>query len=269
MPPAESPESAADAAARRSQGIELPILIVDDHPINLRLIQRQAAMLGYESDTASDGREAIEKWQARHYRLILTDCHMPGMDGYTMARRIRELEAARPGAAPVPIVACTANAFEENLQQCLAAGMNDYIAKPLKMDTLRAKLEAWAPPAAAPAAESDSTPIDKRLLREVTGGEASEETEVLMDFRRANEADTLRLNDAFGTGDLVAIMHAAHRIKGACRMVGATALADAAEQIERSAKAGHAESLDADRMAFAIADAQLRAYLDELGRARD
>ena len=125
------------------------VLVADDHPINRQVLQRQLERIGYASEAAEDGREALGLWRTGRFALLLSDCHMPELDGYQLARTIRADEAAQ-GTARKPIIACTANALAGEAEQCLAAGMDDYLAKPVQIATLAAKLQAWLPLASGP-----------------------------------------------------------------------------------------------------------------------
>ena len=115
------------------------ILLVEDNPTNQRVTQLQLSEFGYETDLASNGREAIDRLRDGRYDLILMDCQMPVMDGYQTARVIRRTE----GSEHIPIIALTAHAMKGDRERCLAAGMDDYIAKPVREETLRAVIEHW------------------------------------------------------------------------------------------------------------------------------
>jgi len=125
------------------------VLLVDDHPVNRMLLLRQVRTLGYAAETAEHGIEALEMWKSGRFGLVITDCHMPQMDGYELARSIRKLES-EAGRKRVPIVACTANALPGEAEACLAAGMDDCLVKPVELPQLLEKLEQWLPMAAAP-----------------------------------------------------------------------------------------------------------------------
>lgn len=128
-------ERAADAGGVR-------ILLVEDEPLNREVateLIREIA--GLPLDIAVDGEQALAKVQQARYDLILMDLLMPGIDGLEVTRRIRQL----PGYTTTPIVAMTANAFAEDRQRCLAAGMNDHLPKPVDPDRLRAVLQRWLP----------------------------------------------------------------------------------------------------------------------------
>lgn len=121
------------------------ILVVEDNPVNREIIRHQLQSLGYECAMVTNGREAVDIWKQEDYLLILTDCDMPEMDGYALARQIRSLEDDGGEADGVPIIAITANAVQGDAEKCFAAGMSDYVTKPLKLDILKRKLEKWLP----------------------------------------------------------------------------------------------------------------------------
>jgi len=100
------------------------------------------AKLGVQMMLASDGQEAVELVNSQDFDLVLMDCQMPGMDGFTATRRLREKERQQ-GKVRVPIIAMTANAMKGDREQCLAAGMDDYIAKPVKISLLKQVLQRW------------------------------------------------------------------------------------------------------------------------------
>jgi CheY-like chemotaxis protein len=115
------------------------ILVAEDNEINRELALSWLHDVGLSADTANDGREALQRAQAIAYDLILMDMQMPVMDGLAATRAIRAL----PGGAAMPILALTANAFAEERAQCLAAGMNDFIMKPVNLGALYASLLKW------------------------------------------------------------------------------------------------------------------------------
>ncbi len=119
------------------------ILLVEDNPINQRVALRMLSKLGYDADLASDGLMAIRAADSEHYDAILMDCQMPLMDGFEAAREIRRRSKGLP---PKVIIALTANAYPEDRERCRRAGMDDYIAKPVALETLRATLDKWIKP---------------------------------------------------------------------------------------------------------------------------
>jgi CheY-like chemotaxis protein len=110
---------------------------VEDNPSNLKLISSQLSVLGYKADLASNGKEALKKYSANEYSLILTDCNMPIMNGYDLTSAIRKENT------DIPVIALTADAFPEQAQDCITAGMNDRIVKPVSLQQLNGMLEKW------------------------------------------------------------------------------------------------------------------------------
>jgi CheY-like chemotaxis protein len=130
-----------------SQGAGARVLVVDDHPTNRMLLMSQVSALGYAAESAKDGVEALNLWKAGQFSLVLTDCNMPEMSGYDLARAIRKLEAGT-GGERCPILACTANAMSDEVLHCIEAGMDAYLVKPLDLNTLMTELDRWLPGAA-------------------------------------------------------------------------------------------------------------------------
>ena len=117
------------------------ILVAEDHPVNQELIRHQLALLGFACDVTNDGAEALAALEQTSYGCLITDCHMPNLSGYELARRIREQE--RGGARRLPILGITANTAPEDLKLCRDAGMDDCLVKPTRLATLRDYLSRW------------------------------------------------------------------------------------------------------------------------------
>jgi CheY-like chemotaxis protein len=127
-----------------SAGVTAPtlsILVAEDNRVNQKVITRMLQKLGHRVDVVADGLEAVNALGRTAYDLVFMDCQMPGMDGFGATRAIRAGEAGTPRR--IPIVALTANAMQGDREQCLAAGMDDYIAKPVTKQTLATALERW------------------------------------------------------------------------------------------------------------------------------
>ena len=137
------------------------VLLVEDNPVNLMVGQRLLSVLGITCDTASNGEAALLRMEASRYDIVLMDCQMPVMDGYTATRRWREMEAAADDGRHVPIIAMTANAMAGDRQKCLDAGMDDYLAKPVTRSELERTLARWwNAETAAAAAQRESYDVD-------------------------------------------------------------------------------------------------------------
>jgi len=211
------------------------VLVVDDHPVNRMLVVKQLARLGYAADSASDGREALSKLAAGGVGAVITDCNMPEMDGYDLARNIRAREA-RNGTARMPIIACTANALAGEAANCFAAGMDDYLAKPVSLEQLREKITRWLPAEGRPPEEPrEAAPIEYAALDELTGGDPNAKREVLSQFMHYGDDDAQSLRIAIASRQAEAIARFAHRIKGAAAAIGASRLTSACAQVEASA----------------------------------
>ena len=120
---------------------KLSLLVVEDNEANRLVASVMLERLGQAIEFATNGAEAVELYQTKKYDLILMDCQMPVMDGYEATKRIRELEAARPGRTP--IIAMTASALQEERELCLKSGMDGFVPKPILLDDLRRMLEVW------------------------------------------------------------------------------------------------------------------------------
>ena len=248
--PAEPARPAPPAAEAEAEGTL--VLVADDHPINRMVLKRQVNALGYAVETAADGLDALDLWSTGRFAALVTDCNMPEMDGYQLARHIRECER-RNGLRRTVIVACTANALGGETENCLAAGMDDYIAKPVELGQLAAKLGQWLPL---------PEPVDRSVLAETISPDERQQHEYLERFGEYNRDDVRALTSAVGRGDLEHAAQLAHRIKGAARTVGATAFAGAAEEIERAARTREAERVAGAMERFELELARLARYLE-------
>ncbi|HEU0307086.1 MAG TPA: ATP-binding protein, partial [Lysobacter sp.] len=208
------------------------VLLVDDHPTNRMVIARQLALAGYASEAAEDGVQGLERWRSGRYALLLSDVHMPRMDGYALAGKIREEERER-GLPRTPIIALTASALKGEAERCLAAGMDDYLAKPVAVAALATALQRWLPHTTAASDETgaaangegnagaalasggfpqlDEAPalLDYGALHELSGGDEGETAALLRDFLDATAQDLAQLAHAREAGDIPAIVRQA------------------------------------------------------------
>jgi diguanylate cyclase (GGDEF)-like protein len=253
------------------------ILIAEDNLTNQRVAAGMLRLLGCTCGIAKHGGEAVAQWQDGGWDLILMDCSMPEMDGFQATVAIRASEAGRGGHTP--IIAMTANTQPSDIERCLAAGMDDHLAKPLTLETLAARLEHWlqcplgqipaSEPASQPPLEVVSLPpLDTSVLerlREILGDSLSE---AIRPFLEDMPTYLHELETAIALGNSEALHQVTHVIKGAASNLGAGALASVAREME-----GHAERDELSEMSellmrlrteFAIIEPALLAELDEL-----
>ena len=213
------------------------VLVAEDHETNRRIVMQQLAKLGFAAEAVTSGAEALDAWRSGRFGLLLTDCHMPDMDGYMLARRIRQIEATQGGH--IPIVAVTASAMSGEADKCRDAGADDYMAKPVPMHVMARKLSRWIQPgvggdmteAVAPARSIDTT-----FLKELVGSDPTELRELLVRFRQTSMSDLVALRQAVGERRADEVAEVAHRIKGAASVVGARELSQSAADTEAAGR---------------------------------
>ena len=231
------------------------ILLVEDNEVNRELAEEMLGNIGLLVDVAENGQQAIDRIRQNAYDLVLMDCHMPVMDGYTATEQIRnDLKLTQ-----LPIIAMTANALTRDREHCLAVGMNDHIPKPIDVAVLHATLSHWlgqavtpTMPAPLPTASSHDqawpvTDIDTAAALARMGGKRSLYDRLLLRFQenQADAVDCLRADQA--RGDNAAMILRAHTLRGLAGNIGATGLARLAGELEESLKqnsAGNAAAIE-------------------------
>ena len=245
----------SDDPAARSRALnpkEVRILMAEDNVVNQKVGLRQLKKLGYSADAVGNGVEAVEALKRIPYDIVLMDCHMPELDGYEATRLIRQLEAEKNDhqRPPAYIIALTANALESDREKCLAAGMNDYISKPVKLPELQAVLQEAAafvrPTPAARRTEIRGSDHDAVIDRSVLAGlrklqepgEPDAAVELIDLFLGDTPAKIQAMQSAIARSDAAALRESAHGLKGSASNLGARRLARSCAEVEKLAEAG-------------------------------
>ncbi|MDT8383232.1 MAG: PAS domain S-box protein [Gammaproteobacteria bacterium] len=223
------------------------ILVAEDNETNQKVILWQLGLLGFAADVADNGRLALEHWQSGDYALLLTDLHMPEMDGYALTAGIR---AQEQGSRHIPIVALTANALRYEADRCRAAGMDDYLSKPLQLEDLRQILLTWLPTSIPSLDTYNVIPriaatraVDVSVLEGLVGNDPVVIDRFLNDFRSSATNIAAELKTACADHQPVQAGELAHKLKSSARTVGALALGELCEEMETAGKAGSNETL--------------------------
>ncbi|MFB2973391.1 PAS domain S-box protein [Aerosakkonema sp. BLCC-F183] len=241
------------------------ILLVEDTPVNQKVGLNQLKVLGYQADCVNNGQEAIDILASQDYDIVLMDCQMPVMDGYEATKRLRRLYGTRH-----TIVAMTANALVGEREKCLAAGMDDYISKPIDINQLQTVLERWvsqlqikkesqkskvknqkSPHSWSPGllvsptiVASSADVIDIERLHQITKGDAEFQAELLQAFVEDGEMYIQEAKQAILSGDCDALARRAHQIKGGSATVAIRLMPDIADWLETQAKLNNLEGAD-------------------------
>jgi PAS domain S-box-containing protein len=215
-----------------STSSKLKILLVEDNVVNQKVTLKQLENLGYKSDVAANGQEALQMMAQISYDLVLMDCQMPVLDGYDTAREIRSLEADNRHTV---IIALTANAMKEDRERCMDAGMDDYLSKPISKEQLAAKLADWSEILLLPPA-SLSLEIDWNQLHLISDGSREFELELLQSFVKDSQLHLAELSAAIVQQDFCKLEQAAHYIKGASANIGLKTMQANADQLEQQAR---------------------------------
>ena len=231
---------------RLALAVPLRILLVDDHPTNRRLGFKVLERLGYAADVADSGREALTCLEERDYDVVFMDVQMPEMDGLETTRELRRRWPDRP----LRVIAMTANAMSGDRQACLAAGMDDYLSKPVQLDALvdalrRSRVEKPSTPEGGPTSAPNAVPsaavLDQRALTkllDMIGGEETSLAELIDSFLGETPALLDALQTARACGNAEGMRRAAHTLKSSSADFGALELSALFREIETRARDG-------------------------------
>ena len=245
------------------------LLVAEDDVLNQKLIAQQLAMLGFVADVVADGRQAFQRWQCGHYALLLTDLHMPEMNGYELTTAIRTHEN---GLRHIPIIALTATAKNDEADQCRAAGMDAYLGKPLKLSDLKNTLEAYLPIAKSTrslhkTAEIQTTispAVDQTVLENLVGSNPVIIRGFQNDFLISAAKIAIELRAACIDGNFRRVGEQAHKLTASAHAVGATALGELCANIESAGKHRNMEELSSLLPLFEHELNAVNVFLDRL-----
>jgi CheY-like chemotaxis protein/HPt (histidine-containing phosphotransfer) domain-containing protein len=265
------PRSSA-AASKRLIGMGMPktvekvtgdikVLVAEDDPINQRVISRQLAHLGVKAHFANTGREALDMWMENHnYSLILTDLHMPVMDGYELTRRVRSLEAE---SEHIPIIALTANAVTGETFEAYKAGIDLYLTKPILLADLSVAIATFAVDLSQPqtmhpveitpssmATGHNLPDFDLETVISIIGDDQALIKDLIEQYLEDLEASAVDIGKAIANSDAKQIKFLAHRLKSSSKSVGALRLGGIFSDLELAPVAGKSEQIHVAMNAF-------------------
>jgi PAS domain S-box-containing protein len=214
------------------------VLVVEDTPVNQKVAVAMLENLGYQADVVGNGLEAVEACANTAYDAVLMDCQMPGMDGYKAAAWIRQREGP---PRRIPIIALTASVGQGDRERCLAAGMDDYLGKPARLQTLDSALRKWIPRMGerpSPADVASGLPAEHPLRMLERQGRDELVVEIIDLFLETTPQRLEQMRDARLKGDTKELFSLAHSLKGAAVQLGAWGMADLCHRIQTLGRAG-------------------------------
>lgn len=293
------PSAIAESSERRQQPrIQAPtieqalaskqlILLAEDNETNRAVIQAQLRLMGRTAEVAEDGLEARRMWRTGRYALLLSDCHMPNMDGFELTAAIRSEEM--PGTR-LPIIAITANALQGEAERCIAQGMDDYLPKPVRLNELGRMLNKWLPlttgateltvqhdeatsavvvnmtsdePVSSAMTSGSLMPSgaehsiwDAGTLTRIVGDDPAMQRRLLEKFLGNAQQQLTAIDSAVAAGDVAAAGNVAHALKSAARTVGAMRLGELCQSLEKCGDVPDGQALAARLKAAYLAAAE-------------
>ena len=229
---------------------DVKILVAEDNDINQELIQMQLSQVGIKPVIVSDGVEALEYMARENIDLLLTDCHMPNLDGFELTRVIRQYESEND-ADRLPIIALTADVFDESKNLCIEAGMDGYLTKPVKINRLIEVIKNYLPHEVNNKIEKESANsniqgekcvdvIDLSVLEDLVGNDELVIKKFLTRFIETTDPDIEKLVLSERVGDYNEAKSIAHKLKSSGRSIGAKRFASLCQEIEKESSSGDA-----------------------------
>ena len=274
------------------------ILLAEDNTINQDVALGQLERLGYTADVVANGLEALDALRRVSYDIVLMDCMMPEMDGYEATKKIREDERQNgKGRRPLHVIAMTANAMQGDRDKCIAAGMDDYVSKPVQLTDLRRALEKWSSTssafkpalsaqqekpfvslkAEAPASKvvesatvttSSEPPIDLERLADVTANNPEKTHRLLTKFLVQGDEIIQGLGLAIQSGNARDVRLLAHKFVGAGSSLGMVAVVPPLSELEQMGDAGNLEMATESYEEFKAQFDRTRQFIDEFLKTR-
>ena len=291
IPVAEAGVSRCEQSYEKNQidsggpGREYRVLVAEDNLINQELITLQLNSLGYASAVVNNGEEALAELQDNDYDVLLTDIHMPKMDGHELARKIRESKYDR--IKNITIIAITANAANNEAENCLASGMNDYLSKPIDRADLNGKLDRWLKVAekklvesesdeCAEEASSDYKPdavIDMSQLVRYIGEDVTKHKHFFGLFLKTTPESIAALHAAYDGRSLSDIEFYSHKIKSSAHTLGVTGLSLLCQQLELAAEKAAWDEIEVSMskldVTMSAVESSIRTYLSAFDNLAD
>jgi CheY-like chemotaxis protein len=271
-----------------AQRLPLRVLLCDDNAINQKVALRLLQQMGYQADIAANGLECLQALERQAYDLIFMDVQMPEMDGYEATRKIRrhqyDKDPSRNSHPPI-IIAMTANAMQGDREKCLEAGMDDYLAKPVRPEDIRLVIERWGPrvgeaesadwsgaadgtadetspaPASAASTANLPPPVDMERLIEFSDGNPENLRELVDLYLRQTSGQIEQLKTAIDAGAADDVRRLAHSCAGASATCGMSPIVHFLRELERQ---GHENKLAAASQLHAQVAAEFRRIRDFL-----
>jgi CheY-like chemotaxis protein/HPt (histidine-containing phosphotransfer) domain-containing protein len=210
------------------------VLIAEDNAINQKVAIKQLQKFGVHADAVGNGLEALEALRQIKYDLVLMDCQMPEMDGYSATQQLRKSQD--PRIRDIPVIAITGNALQGDRERCLKAGMSDYLSKPIKTNALLAVLERWLGPPSIEDEPGSDPALDPSVLDDLrkldTPGEPSLIDELGQLFLSSSPKRIQKMRECLDSKDFESIKREAHQLKSTSGNLGASSLSQLCEKLE-------------------------------------